>query len=79
VLANTDSSYREYVCDLFFCDEGIILQIDCEAVKKYLEVELTCPMNEIRIYDRVQRVLYSRQLIDQFQIAYEEWHCCQQK
>jgi hypothetical protein len=76
VFANTNGSYREYVCDLSFCDEGIILQINCQMIKKYLEVELTCPVDDIRIYDCVQRVLYSRQLIEQFQ---SEWRCYQQK
>lgn len=72
-VGNTNGSYREYVCDLTFCDEGIILQINCEMIKKYLEVELTCPVDDFRIYDCVQRVLYSKQLVEQFQSEWQRY------
>ena len=65
---------RKYICDLSFCNEAIVLQIDCPLIKKYLDVELTVPLNDIRIYDHVQRVLYSRVLVEQYEKAYVEWH-----
>lgn len=72
VLAVTNGSCHEYLCDLAFYDEGIILQINCEIIKKYLVVELTYPLNDIRAYDDVQRVLYSKKLIQEFQKGWQQ-------
>ena len=72
VLATTNGLCREYVCDLAFYDEGIILQINCEIIKKYLVVELTYPLDDIKAYDGVQRVLYSKKLIQQFQKGWNQ-------
>jgi hypothetical protein len=74
-----------YVCDLSFSNVSIILHIECPLIKKYLDVELTVndindnDINDIQIYDRVQCVLYSRRLIEQYQKAYVEWHRTAQK
>jgi hypothetical protein len=70
---NSNGILREYVCDLAFCDNGIVLQINCEMIRKYLEVELTCPVDDIIIYDYVQRVLYSKRLCEQFRIAWRRY------
>jgi hypothetical protein len=79
VHMTASANCKLYVCDLSFCNEGIILQIDCPLIKKYLDVELTVPVNDIQIYDRVQRVLYSRRLIEQYQKSYVAWHLTEQK
>jgi hypothetical protein len=80
VHVTTKGECHTYVCDLCFCDEGIILHTDCRLIKAYLDVELTVSnindrhIDDINIYDRVQRLLYSHRLIQEYQRAYIAYH-----
>jgi hypothetical protein len=59
--------------------DGIVLQIDSQLIKKYLDVELTVPVNDIRMYDHVQYVLYSNVLVEEYEKAYIEWRRTQRE
>jgi hypothetical protein len=78
-LLTTTGKCRKYVCNLSFYMDGIVLQIDCQLIKKYLDVELTVPVNDIRMYDHVQRVLYSNVLVEEYEQAYIEWRRTQRE